>query len=344
MLMRFLLALSLVSLLTGQVAVAQDRKELKIAFGSCNRQDLPQPLWEVIAGDQPDLWIWLGDNIYGDSNDMGVIKAKYDKQLQHPGYQKFTAQVPVIGTWDDHDYGRNDAGKSYPYKKATQQLALDFLQEPATSPRRQQEGIYAAYDYQLKKKKVKVILLDVRYHQDSLQKDSSRKIIPNLEGDILGEAQWQWLENQLRTSTADVHIIGSGIQIIPDAHKYEKWGNFPNVRKRFFDLLVKTQAKGVILVSGDRHSGEVSTLQVPGLPYQLVEITSSGLTHSSTEKAATGEYNPYRRGPFVTDKHYGLFRFREKGRKLVVEVDLKGEQGQSFLQEKMKFKSQIHAD
>src|SRR5687768_6847248 len=124
MLMRFSLALSLVFLLTGQVAVAQDRKELKIAFGSCNRQDLPQPLWEVIAGDQPDLWIWLGDNIYGDSNDMGVIKAKYDKQLQHPGYQKFTAQVPVIGTWDDHDYGRNDAGKSYPYKKATQQLAL----------------------------------------------------------------------------------------------------------------------------------------------------------------------------------------------------------------------------
>jgi alkaline phosphatase D len=161
-------------------------------------------------------------------------------------------------------------------------------------------------------------------------------IIPNLEGDILGAAQWQWLENQLRTSTADVHIIGSGIQIVHDQHKYEKWGNFPNARQRLLDLLVKTRAKGVILVSGDRHSGEISKLDVPGLGYPLYDITSSGLTHSSVEKAATGEYNPYRVGPFVTQKHYGLFRFREKGKKLAVEVDLKGED-QTFYQHKITF-------
>jgi alkaline phosphatase D len=335
--MKFSLALSLVLIIAAHVVVAQNKKEFKIAFGSCNRQNLPQPLWDVIAQDQPDLWIWLGDNIYGDANDMAVLKAKYDLQLQQEGYKKFTAQVPVIGTWDDHDFGRNDAGKSYPFKKASQQLALDFLKEPANSARRQQEGIYTAYDYQLKKKMVKVLLLDIRYHQDSLQRDSTKQYIPNTEGDILGEAQWQWLENQLRTSTADVHIIGSGIQIIPDQHPFEKWGNFPNARQRLFDLLVKTQAKGVLLLSGDRHTGEVSKLEVAGLDYPLYEITSSGLTHSSVNK--TSEYNPYRVGPLVNQKHYGLFRFREKGRKIAVEVDLKGEQGQSYHQEKIKIRN-----
>lgn len=312
------------------------KKEFRIAFGSCNRQNLPQPLWDVIAHDQPDLWIWLGDNIYGDSNDMAVLRAKYELQLNQEGYQRFTAKVPVIGTWDDHDFGRNDAGKTYPFKKESQQLALDFLKEPANSARRQQEGIYAAYEYQLKKMKVKVILLDDRYHQDSLQKDSNKAYIPNVQGDILGEAQWQWLENQLSDSQADAHIIGSGIQFIADQHPYEKWANFPAARQRFFDLLVKTQAKGVLLISGDRHIGEISKITVAGLDYPVYDITSSGLTHSSTNN--TSERNPYRVGPLVNQKHYGLFRFREKGKKLVVEIALKGEHSETFHREQLQLK------
>ena len=68
-------------------------------------------MWNPINQEHPNLWVWLGDNIYGDSDDMAVLKAKYDLQLQQEGYQKLRAQTPIIGTWDDHDYGRNDAGK-----------------------------------------------------------------------------------------------------------------------------------------------------------------------------------------------------------------------------------------
>ncbi|WP_162052198.1 alkaline phosphatase D family protein [Pontibacter pamirensis] len=324
---------SLVFMLTLGTAVAQTGEEFVMAFGSCNRQNLPQPMWEVIAKEQPNLWVWLGDNIYGDSDDMSVLKAKYETQANQEGYKKLTAQVPVIGTWDDHDYGRNDAGKEYPHKKESQQLALDFLKEPANSIRRNQEGIYAAYDYKLKNKTVKVILLDARYHQDALKKDSVKAYIPNTQGDLLGEAQWEWLEKQLKESTADAHIIGSGIQFIPDQHPYEKWANFPSARKRLFDLLAKTQAKGVILISGDRHIGEFSKMEVEGVDYPIHEITSSGLTHSSTNN--TSEYNPYRVGPLVNQKHFGLFTFQEKENTFAVEVKLVGEDGKSFHTEKI---------
>ncbi len=139
---------------------------LTVAFGSCNRQNLPQPLWPVIAQDRPDVWVWLGDNIYGDTDSMAVLRRKYQQQLDHPGYRQFRAQVPaIIGTWDDHDYGRNDAGKEYPFKQQSQQLALDFLGEPTGSPRRAQQGLYAAYEYRVGRKTVKVILLDDRYLQ-----------------------------------------------------------------------------------------------------------------------------------------------------------------------------------
>ncbi|UOQ52660.1 alkaline phosphatase D family protein [Hymenobacter cellulosivorans] len=324
-----LLLLCGLALLTSNPAPAQRAKPLTLAFGSCNRVELPQPLWPVIAADKPDVWIWLGDNIYGDTDDMTVLKQKYDAQLNQHTYQQFRRQVPtIIGTWDDHDYGRNDAGKEYPFKKESQQLALDFLQEPPASPRRRQEGVYAAYTYAVGRKKVKVILLDDRYFQDELQRSPDRAYLPNTTGDILGAAQWQWLEQQLTGSDADVHIIGSGIQFLPQQHPYEKWANFPAARQRLLDLLVSSRAKGVMLLSGDRHIGEVSKITLAGRTQPVYEITASGLTHSATQNA--GEPNQYRVGPLVNQKHYGLLQFRQQGKQLLVKAALKGEDGQEF--------------
>lgn len=324
-------------LLSGAPTEAQQKKTLTLAFGSCNRHNLPQPLWPVIAQDRPDVWIWLGDNIYGDSDDPAVLRAKYDAQLQQPGYAAFRRQVPnIIGTWDDHDYGRNDGDKTYPFKAQNQQLALDFLQEPPDSPRRRQEGIYAAYTYAVGRKKVKVILLDDRYFQDTLYRDAQQVYQPNLTGDILGEAQWQWLREQLQSSDADAHIIGSGIQFLPTQHRFEKWANFPAARQRLLALLTETHPKGVLLVSGDRHIGEFSRLAVPGLAQPVLEVTSSGLTHPATNN--TGELNELRVGPLINQKHYGLLRFRTRGRRLFVAASLNGEDGKALVEEEMQLK------
>jgi alkaline phosphatase D len=316
-------------------AQAPPKKELTLAFGSCNRIDLPQPLWPVIAHDKPDVWIWLGDNIYGDTEDMAVLRQKYDTQFNLPGYRQFRAQVPtIIGTWDDHDYGRNDGNKTFPFKRQSQEVALDFLQEPKASPRRQQEGIYTAYTYPVGKKTVKVLLLDDRYFQDTLYRDKQLVYHPNPTGDILGEAQWQWLEQQLTHSTADANVIACGIQFLPQQHAYEKWANFPTARQRLLALLAQSHAKGIILISGDRHIGEISKLTVPGVPYPVYEVTSSGLTHPATQNK--GEPNDLRVGPLINQKHYGLLRFRQSGTKLLVTAALKGEQGQDLVSEAIK--------
>ncbi|MCA8829208.1 alkaline phosphatase D family protein [Hymenobacter pini] len=325
-------------LLAGQVAQAQTvppaTTELRIAFGSCNRHDLPQPLWDDIAHDQPNVWIWLGDNIYGDSDDPAVLRAKYAAEFNQPGYRHLREQgTQVIGTWDDHDYGRNDGDKNYPFKAQNQQLALDFLQEPAGSPRRTQEGIYASYEYAVGKKKVKVILLDDRYFQDPLFRDSALVYHPNPTGDVLGETQWAWLRQQLTNSDADAHIIASGIQFLPYQHRFEKWANFPVARQRLLTLLKDTKPKGVLLISGDRHIGEISRVPVAGLKRPVYEITSSGLTHPATHN--TSEPNQYRVGPLVNQKHYALFQFRPHGRRLGVTASLRGDDGQVFYTEEI---------
>ncbi len=294
-----------------------------IAFGSCNRQDKEQPLWEKILVNKPQLWIWLGDNIYGDSEDMAVLKAKYELQKNNTGYRQLTAATPVIGIWDDHDYGVNDGGKEYPKKKESQQLMLDFLGEPVNSPRRRQEGGYTSYTYGSEGKQVKVILLDARYFRDPLKKDASGKAnVPDEKGKILGEAQWQWLESALRESTATVHLIGSGIQILPEEHVFEKWANFPSERERLLTLIARYQTKGVILLSGDRHHAEIMQYTREGGRFTLHEVTASGLTHASTGPAT--EPNTYRVGNLIKALNFGLIHIDWDKKPLQVQLEIRG--------------------
>ena len=268
-------------------------KSTVIAFGSCNREHLEQPLWPVIAAHDPDVFVWLGDDIYGDTDDMSVMRAKYAQQLANPDYRRFIAEVPVIGTWDDHDYGLNDGGREFSARDSSQQAHLDFLGEPATSARRTQRGIHASYTYGTPGRQVKVILLDTRYHRDRIGSN----------GTILGEEQWAWLEKELRESAAQIHLIGSSIQFVPEDHRWEKWANFPAERGRMLDLIARTKAPGVIFLSGDRHIAELSLLRESPAGYPLYDVTSSGLTHTSAWRE---EKNRHRVGPLIADLNYGL--------------------------------------
>ncbi|WP_461107270.1 alkaline phosphatase D family protein [Spirosoma koreense] len=304
-----------------------------IAFGSCSRQSLPQPLWDDIVAQKPDVWIWLGDNIYGDSQNMDTLRAKYNLQKSNPVYQQLRQSASIIGVWDDHDYGVNDGGKEYPKRKESQQVMLDFLDVPANSPLRKQEGAYSAHVYGPKGKRVKVILLDARYFRDPLKKENKVNV-PDPAGDMLGETQWQWLEQQLTNSDADLHLIGSGVQVLPEEHVYEKWANFPTARKRLLDLLSKTKPKGTLLLSGDRHMAEVSKLAIPNLGYALYDITSSGLTHVS---APHDEPNRYRVGKIVSELNYGLITIDWKAKPLTATVRIKGDNQATYLTQVISF-------
>ncbi|MEX1118142.1 MAG: alkaline phosphatase D family protein [Terrimicrobiaceae bacterium] len=262
----------------------------RIAFGSCNKQDLPQPLWPVITSWKPQLWIWLGDNIYGDTTDMTLLKAKWDKQKTNPGYTKLREVSDILGTWDDHDYGVNDGGKDYAKKSESRDLFLDFLDVPSDDPRWKQDGVYATRIFGEPGRQVRVILLDVRSQRDPRKTD----------GDILGDAQWQWLEQVLATSQADLHLICSGSQILPTEHKYEKWADYPQSRQRLIDMT--ENLPGVIFLSGDRHISEISQLESP----PLLEITSSGLTHFW--KNFPGEPNSLRKGDVFADLSFGTIQ------------------------------------
>ncbi len=263
----------------------------RIAFGSCANQNLDQPVWDAVVAAKPDLFVFVGDNIYADTEDMALMKAKYAKLGAKPGYRKLKQACPVLATWDDHDFGVNDGGAWYPKREESAKIMLDFFEVPAGSSQRGHAGIYGAHVYGPPGKRVQLILLDTRTFKSRPLKDTRSKeeikkrnlvgwYVPNPDPatTLLGAEQWAWLEQQLR-QPAELRIIASSIQVIADEKGMESWGNFPHERQRLYRTIAEARAEGVLFISGDVHFSEVSR-SADG-PYPLTDFTSSGLTNSN---------------------------------------------------------------
>lgn len=301
------------------------KNTITIAFGSCNNQTLENTLWAEIKKNNPEIWIWGGDIIYSDTDDMTFLEKNYTVQKNKPEYKNFVQDIDVLGTWDDHDYGLNDGGKEYIQKEASQQLFLDFFDVAKDDPRREQEGIYFSKEYKVGKNNLKIIILDTRYFRTALAIDtiSKKRYLPTLDSkaDMLGDKQWKWLENELTNSKASFHIIMSSIQFLSAEHGFESWGNMPNEVEKFETILEKSKAKNVILLSGDRHISEISKKEVEGLAFPLIDFTSSGMTHSYT--SYSGEPNKYRIVDVVFDKSFGILNINFENN--TVEMEIRGE-------------------
>jgi len=321
-LLTVLLILTALTLLVSAPAFTQDDWQplpdgeiTRIAFGSCAKQWEPQPIWNTVAAAKPDLFLFIGDAIYGDwHGDRPFIptaeslQADWDRLAAIPEFAAVRKQVPFMATWDNHDYGSHDGGAEFSLKETSKSVFLDFFGEPEDSPRRQTSGIYDARILGPEGRRVQVILLDTRFFRSDLRRDprtpKERKAIgkvgkysPNDDKDatLLGETQWQWLEQQLKQSV-ELRLIVSSTQVVADEKGMDEWGAFPRERQRLFDLVESTGANGVLLLSGNVHFTEVS--RFVGGRYPLYDFTASGMTHVNPDYASAP--NAHRvAGPFV---------------------------------------------
>ncbi len=334
--------------------LAEDQPVSRIAFGACAQQEKPQPIWDAVIATQPEYFLFLGDNIYGDSEDMQVLWSKWQLLGNQPGYKKLKETCKVLATWDDHDYGANDAGAEFAKKKESQQLFLDFFDVPKNDPRRKQEGVYSSHVFGPAGKRLQIILLDARYFRSPLKigfqpgepGDGYRgKYAPNTDPGVtvLGETQWKWLEAQLKVP-AEVRIIGSGVQVIADEHGSEMWGNFPSERARLLQLIRNTKANGLVILSGDRHLSEISRLPADhklGVGYPLFDVTSTSLNVPSGNFTPAGvrfanEINSYRVGLTYFDTNFGTIQIDWTQSDPLLRLQIRDEKGGVVLQQRVK--------
>jgi alkaline phosphatase D len=256
----------------------------RIAFGSCADEEKPQPIWDAVLAYRPELFLFTGDNVYGDVRNgrnvpdedlIDSLQESYTQASKLPGLMRLRTTIPTLATWDDHDYGKNDAGADFAGRREAQRLFLQFWDVPLADPRHNRDGVHHAQTFGPEGQRVQVILLDTRFFRSPLKPTDTRnapgreRYIPDDDPakTMLGAEQRQWLADRLR-EPAELRLIVSSIQVVAEGHGWERWGNY--------DLVRETGANGVVFISGDRHIGGLYR-ETNGTPYPLVEITSSGL-------------------------------------------------------------------
>ncbi|MXX60583.1 MAG: c-type cytochrome [Holophagales bacterium] len=285
----------------------------RIAIGSGADQNRAQPVWDTVLALRPQLTLMLGNNILAGTEDMQELRLQYDKLTAKPGFAELRRQSRFMATWNDLDFGREDGGADFDERAESQQVFLDFWNEPSGSPRRHQQGVYTSQRFGPPGRRLQVILLDTRYGRGPLWQVSPeearrrqlRGMGPYLPNDherarMLSEEQWRWLEQQLR-QPADLRLIVTSIPFVMEFSGWESWANMPNERQRLIDLIRDTGATGVLLLSGDSPWADISRLDGVA-SYPLWDFTTGPLNRRSTTGIGP---NRHRVGQATRESNFG---------------------------------------
>ena len=281
---------------------------VKFGLGSCLDQDYPQPIWNSIEKEELDYFIFLGDNVYGDSpfGNLRKMKRAYDKQKKV--LPNFLNDLEVYAIWDDHDYGLNDAGENYLYKAESQKIYNNAWKINQHDPRRSREGIYFSELKIINDKKVLFIGLDTRYFRSNLIKiGDTYKPHKNLNTTVLGPIQWDWLKKQVNQEH-DILVLASSIQVLATEHRFEKWANFPHERETLLELLYNLDSN-ILIISGDRHRAGFYKKD------NIYEFTSSSLNKGIFPYYET---DTFLIGDTYTQNNYGIVEFQKDSLQLFI--------------------------
>ena len=297
------------------INIYSNQEILTLGFGSCLHQDRSMAILKTIEKKELDLFMFIGDNVYGDQEDGELDKLIRTYKQQYNNLENFLKNVSTEFIWDDHDFGLNDGGSNYRYKDKAKELFLETWKIPFNDPRRLRDGLY--FDKAIKKNglKIHLIFLDNRSFKsewkltDEFNKEGKERYIEDFNSDktLLGKNQWKWLKDKL-TVESDIKIIISSLQILSLGHGWESWDKFPLQREKLFELIDESNLSDLFILSGDRHRGGFYKFKTVG-NNNIYEFTSSSLNLPIPFN--TEEEGPLRIGSTYRKANFGVVRFFE---------------------------------
>ncbi|MDB4061425.1 alkaline phosphatase family protein [Vicingaceae bacterium] len=291
---------------TPQLLDKKPLSDYSFAFGSCiyineeqNDQD-GEPFGrslDIISNiqkTQPDFMLWLGDNIYlrkGEWRSKTGIYRRYTNFKSQPELQSFWQNTAHYAIWDDHDFGPNDADRSFVNKDITLQAFKDFWANPSYGINGQL-GITSQFSYL----DIEFFLLDNRYFRSPNERKTG-------EREILGKAQIEWLIDALVKSKANFKFVLVGGQFVSDAAVYENHANYAKERDYLLNLIENEGLKNIVFLTGDRHKTELSLLKLKN-GTTLYDFTSSPMASKAFDSENEGNTNQVK-GTHVATQNFG---------------------------------------
>jgi alkaline phosphatase D len=290
-----------------------DARPLTIAIGSCFYLGDESPDWDErgygggyeifasIARERPDLMVWMGDNLYFqayDELDPSSMAARYRRQRSFAALQPLLTATAHVATWDDHDYGPNDADLSYTMKGESLALFRRYWANPSYGL----PGVPGIFG-RVRLGDVDIFLLDDRWYRTAnAMRDAPGKT-------MFGAAQLEWLRSALVYSSAPIKLVVNGSQLFNRGNRFEGWNHFTAEQQDFLRWLDDQKIEGLLFASGDRHFSELLRIRRDGA-YPLYEFTSSPLTSRPFDIKDPGERdNPdVVPGTYSARRQFGVIR------------------------------------
>lgn len=302
----------------------------RIAVGSCSEETEPLPILAAVAETKPDLFLYIGDNVYGDARPtepefadptLPKLRQAYADLNLNAHFAAFNMAAPMLATWNDHDFGLNDGGADFAGRDQAERIFETYWGPAAVGT--DHPGVYGARTFGPPGRRVQIIMLDTRFFRSPLKTGEPdgtgrRPYVAQTDpaATMLGEDQWRWLAAELK-KPAEVRLLVSSIQVLSENHPFEAWATMPNERLRLYETIRASGAKGVVLLSGDRHVGAM--YRKAGLiAYPLSEMAASSLNLSVVKDDS--EWSPAQVGRVYTPVNFGLVEIDWAGRKLSLSV------------------------
>ncbi len=276
--------------------------DLRIVFGSCPKwqDDRIQPIWPWVAHYAPDIMFWIGDNVYSDALDPDIIREEYRRQRDVPALQPILHNTSHLAVWDDHDYGLNNHDRTNPLKEGAYEAFREYWPNPSFGLP-DVKGVFFKYTWG----KVDFFFLDVRWYRDPDEDPDTP------EKTMLGAAQFEWLQSELKSSTGVFKVLVSGSGWSKNKGEGgDSWAAFLHERDRLFDFIRDEEITGIVMMSGDSHIGELNVIpwSVNG-GYDLYDMVSSPLAQVISDRWL--EWRPERRirPVYFLGSNFGLVEF-----------------------------------
>lgn len=288
-----------------KVCTAPERAKkgtFKVAFGSCARVQAHgnQPVWDAVQHWQPDLFLWIGDNVYLDTLEPQIMAEMYRWQRNVPNLQALLRSVPQLAIWDDHDYGLNDHDRTNPVKEA----ALSAFRRYWLNPGYGLPGVPGIF-FEFSYGDLDFFMLDVRWYRDpATDPDGPAKT-------LLGKAQLRWLKDRLSRSRASFKIVASGSGwSTAKGPEGDAWSAYLHERDDLFSFIQLERVEGVVLLSGGTHVGELNCIpRSEGGGYDLYELVSSPLAQSTSTSWLDRRPELRIREVYAGDCNFGTLEF-----------------------------------
>ena len=278
--------------------------KFSFVFSACQRENyLSNNIYKHIEMNSPTFIALLGDQMYGDydgnlnkleeylANDSlmqlakeegetilsekSVLQAFRNKYHRTFGenFQKMSSSIPIMGIWDDHDYGKDNSDATYSYKEEAQKV---FKENYPSYPYEVEDGgIYYSFSIA----DVDFFVLDTRWYRSPME---------NAEGEsktMLGDEQLTWLLNGLKQSSAPFKIIFSSVPMndyggdtSSGREGYDSWMGYKYERSKIISFISDNNIRGVLVFSGDQHYPSAHILNWKS-PLTAVSKTDSSIKY-----------------------------------------------------------------